>query len=391
MINIIIQHSIADMNSGASHSLLGMVRQIKKNGKYNPIVIIPYHNNEFEKNLNAEQIEYYVVESHDMWSVALNDEHKIKTYAKELLASIRSTRAVKQIKSILIERNVKLVHVNMLTCGLVGQVAEKLDIPVIWHMREFLEKDIGAKIVHFNKRKKIINKSKKIIAISHAVKKHFMTTFTPPIEVVYNGISFSKNDVISRSILTENKVKVAIVGRICKNKGQFEIVKALESLHNKKGLQYILSIYGNVQEPEYKKEIQEFISMHHAEERILFMGSTPKILSVLKNQDILGVCANMEAFGRTTIEGMISGCLVIGADSGGTSELIDEGITGYKYVPHDISDLASVIWNAIQNKDRANEIAKQGQAYASATFTAKRNAEKVMKIYDDVLGNINQK
>lgn len=42
----------------------------------------------------------------------------------------------------------------MLTCGIAAKVANDLDIPVVWHIREFLEEDIGAKIVRFPERKK---------------------------------------------------------------------------------------------------------------------------------------------------------------------------------------------------------------------------------------------
>lgn len=65
----------------------------------------------------------------------------------------------------------------MLTCGMAAKVANDIDIPVVWHIREFLEEDIGAKIVRFPERKKIINKSKHIIAISHAVEEKFQKKF----------------------------------------------------------------------------------------------------------------------------------------------------------------------------------------------------------------------
>lgn len=50
LINIAIQNSTHDMTSGASHSLIGMAKEIKKVGKYNPIIILP-ESGELEKNL----------------------------------------------------------------------------------------------------------------------------------------------------------------------------------------------------------------------------------------------------------------------------------------------------------------------------------------------------
>lgn len=75
MINILIQHSVADLFSGASYSLLGMVKEIKKQGKYNPIVIVPASGGKLEEKLKEAGIECYPVVQHDMWSVGLKDAH----------------------------------------------------------------------------------------------------------------------------------------------------------------------------------------------------------------------------------------------------------------------------------------------------------------------------
>lgn len=385
MINIVIQHSVADMFSGASYSLLGMVKEIKKHGKYNPIVILPLYGGKLEEKLKEAGIECYPVVQHDVWSVGLNDAHSFKNFTREVVAPIRSISGYRQIKKILIERDVKLVHVNMLTCGMVAKVANDLDIPVVWHIREFLEEDIGAKIVRFSERKKIINKSKRMIAISHAVEEKFQKIFTPPIDVIYNGVEFSENDVRPREILNNEEYKVAIVGRICKNKGQLELVEALELLHESKALDYRLYMYGNVQEKEYFAEIQNFVKEYSAENRVFYMGRTANVLADLRKVDILCVCSNKEAFGRTTIEGMLSGCLVIGSDSGGTKELIIDGKNGYKYKNHDIDNFAEIILKATSNKKESRMLAHEGQRFAISNFSVSNNANSVMNVYDKVL------
>lgn len=46
-----------------------------------------------------------------------------------------------------------------------------------------------------------------------------------------------------------------------------------------------------------------------------------------KKIDVELVCSRSEAFGRVTIESMMSSNPVIGANTGGTKELIIEGLT----------------------------------------------------------------
>lgn len=389
MINIVIQNSTHDMTSGASHSLISMAKEIKKEGKYNPIIILP-ESGELEKKLNENDIECYVINDYrkDMWSTGLDtlqSYHAIKIYTKLVLSPIRVRNYMKEIKNILINKNIKLVHINMLTCGLVGQVAIKMGIPVVWHIREYLEEDIGAKILWPRKRLRIINQSKRLIAISEGVKSKFQKILTPPIDVIYNGIDFSPNEIMQHEILTNDVVKVAIFGRISEKKGQFELAQAMEKLYDKKNLDYELLIYGGIQEFNYFEKIQEFIKLHGAENRIYYKGMTSHSIEVMKKIDILGICSNQEAFGRVTVEGQIAGCLVIGANSGGTKELINDGVTGYKYVTHNIDNLSNVIWDAIQNREMSNKIATAGQSYAIEHFSARKNAEEIMNLYDELL------
>ena len=389
MINIAIQNSTHDMTSGASHSLISMAKEIKKEGKYNPIIILP-ESGELEKKLNENDIECYVINDYrkDMWSTGLDtlqSYHAIKIYTKLVLSPIRVRNYMKEIKNILINKNIKLVHINMLTCGLVGQVAIKMGIPVVWHIREYLEEDIGAKILWPRKRLRIINQSKRLIAISEGVKSKFQKILTPPIDVIYNGIDFSPNEIMQHEILTNDVVKVAIFGRISEKKGQFELAQAMEKLYDKKNLDYELLIYGGIQEFNYFEKIQEFVKLHGAENRIYYKGMTSHSIEVMKKIAILGICSNQEAFGRVTVEGQIAGCLVIGANSGGTKELINDGVTGYKYVTHNIDNLSNVIWDAIQNREMSNKIATAGQSYAIEHFSARKNAEEIMNLYDELL------
>lgn len=47
--------------------------------------------------------------------------------------------------------------------------------------------------------------------------------------------------------------------------------------------------------------------------------------------DILCMCSDREAFGLSTVEGMLSGCLIIGTNTGGTTEILEDGTTGLLY------------------------------------------------------------
>jgi hypothetical protein len=79
---------------------------------------------------------------------------------------------------------------------------------------------------------------------------------------------------------------------------------------------------------------------------------------------------------------MMGGCLVIGSNTGGTIELINNKKTGLLYQCGDIDDLAAKIEYAILNKKEMKEIAENGQKYMLENMTARANAERIFKVYE---------
>ena len=101
--------------------------------------------------------------------------------------------------------------------------------------------------------------------------------------------------------------------------------------------------------------------------------------------DIIAVCSKAEAFGRTTVEAQLAGCLVIGADIGATPELIEDGKTGFLYKHGSAEDFAEKIIYALNEKDISKKIAKNGQRHAYSLYTKERNAKEIINLYKEIL------
>ena len=59
-------------------------------------------------------------------------------------------------------------------------------------------------------------------------------------------------------------------------------------------------------------------------EEVTFLPYVNNLTELRENSDFALVCSRMEALGRVAIEAMLAGLPVIGADTGGTKELIGE-------------------------------------------------------------------
>ena len=108
---------------------------------------------------------------------------------------------------------------------------------------------------------------------------------------------------------------------------------------------------------------------------------------IRRNTDITIVASRSEGLGRTTIEGMLAGTLVIGANAGATPEIIMDGYNGYLYNVNDPKNLSDIISNAIDNKDIAIKIAERGQKDAMQRFNRTRYGIELLEIYKELVTN----
>lgn len=391
MINVAVVHSVPDFYSGATYSLVALVKELNRSSYYHPIVYLPVKNSILEKYLNSIGIECVALNFKDYWVSTLS-ENKLKYCIKKVLGPLNTILWFNTIKKSLKDHQIKLVHVNMLTCGGIGYVAERIDIPVIWHFREFMSEDIKYKFVNLRYQIQIIDKSQNIIAVSNAVKKKFQNIFNTRIDVVYNGIDFDDSELLTnKELFKEKSIRVAVVGRIFETKGQLVVLKSLEKLYQKYGLNYRLDFIGMLNQKRYVDKIKHYIDKNHANNRVSFLGQIDNVIEYLqRNTDILVVPSLKEAFGRVTVEGMLAGCIVVGSNSGGTEEILDYGRRGVLFKPNDVNDLAEKLFNISANKSHFEKIAANAKKEAEQGFSARSYASNITDVYGRVLSNWNK-
>ncbi|MGH6920764.1 MAG: glycosyltransferase, partial [Geminicoccaceae bacterium] len=101
--------------------------------------------------------------------------------------------------------------------------------------------------------------------------------------------------------------------------------------------------------------------------------------------DVLLVPAVEEPFGRSLIEAMLLGTLLIAADSGGNPEIIRHGETGYLVPPDDPDAFALRTLALLEDRDARASIAANARQDAVSRFGMQRHAQSIMQIYDNIL------
>lgn len=366
--------------SGANKSMCMLIENVKKKN-YNVYVVLP-GKGDIEKELKTRKIKYYIINSKP-WTINIHNDN-FRTFLKCIARKVYNLKAIKQIQKIIRENKIDIIHNNSIS-SYVGAIAgynEKCK--VIWHLREFLEEDHGIKISKVFKHKKIINLSDKIIAISQCIYNKYEKIYNKDkMVLIYNGIStdeFSNQ----KEILKNDKIKLAVIGRISEGKGQKDLVDAARLLN--KTYQQKIEIYlVGSNDSDYALKLKEQIVNNNLNKIIHFNGIIYDITNFYKDMDIIVVTSRNEAFGRTTIEAMMECCLVIGANTGATKEIISNEKYGLLYEKGKADSLAEKIIWVIDNKKEANKIVKEAYCYADNYFTASMNANNIIKVYEELM------
>ena len=110
----------------------------------------------------------------------------------------------------------------------------------------------------------------------------------------------------------------------------------------------------------------------------------PRLLDFYRAATALVVPSREEGFGLVAVEAQLCETPVVAFASGGLSDTIDDGATGYLIPPGDATALASTLDLVVASEGR-HEVGKAGRQSALAQFAPDSVARRYRKLYDSVL------
>lgn len=366
--------------SGAFRCMVELCAMLRERG-IAVAVILPHYGSGVCL-LSQKNIPYTYIESKD-WGYKISQNHNLLEKLKFFIALQSNQKAKRELIKLIRECSVSLVHCNTTYTYIGAVAAQACGIPYIWHLRENMENQ-GYRIFDEKNAMKLIQGADGWIAVSNYIKNLMTFKDSEAIQVVYDAVEREGCPVHSREILERKTVQMVIVGAITPFKGQKELIKACGLLRKRNITNFCLQIVGKG-ERSFIEELQKEIEQYHLEENVVFTGVSSNVYYFFEKSDIAFTCGGKEAYGRVTIEALLSGCLVIGVHAGATPELIQDGKTGYLYKAGNSEELAEKIVEAVTAPELSRRIAKAGQEFANKTYLKENNVREIMDIYENVL------
>jgi glycosyltransferase involved in cell wall biosynthesis len=285
-----------------------------------------------------------------------------------------------------------LVYTNTITIYLGALVAGILRLPHVWHFQEFGFDDHG---LVFSFGDKVawatINRlSSACIANSSAVAaKHRGRLWNPRLHTLYYSMHRFRPAAGDAEATERRSIfRCIIAGALNEGKGQEHAIRAIAILADR-GLKVELHILGKGSKA-YGELLLKLTKEHHLEDLIKFEGHVSNPASFMQSADALLMCSRCEAFGRVTVEGMLSGKPVIGADTGATAELVRDGFNGYLYRQGNPADLADKIALLAGDPAKARAMGENAKVWAGRQFSKDKHAADLLKILNPLVEDSHQ-
>lgn len=364
---------------GAVQSLLDTLAEIK--GRVRAVVIVRDNSasgNEYEKlGIKVYKLHFSV----DCVDIGSADAGKKVQDFKQ------SYEAAKQLLPIIKNEKIDVIHINSSTSYFAAIAAIQARIPYVWHVRELMQEHFNREFLNEELKICLYKKADKMIAISDYVQEQYGKKYGLKMYRLYDGFRIArfKEDIASKDTFEKNFMAASMITPM---KRQWDVIRAAELLVRKGHDGIKVNIVGKGVE-DYVWVLHKYIKKKKLENNIHIIPFQDD-LRLLRTQAAYAITSSQnEALGRVTVEAMLAGNIVIGARSGGTTEIIGGNEErGFLYELGNVESLASTMERAMNcDIEKKKSLLREAQKYAEDIFDAQKYCDKLLEIYEEVMAS----
>jgi glycosyltransferase involved in cell wall biosynthesis len=266
------------------------------------------------------------------------------------------------------EHGADLVYVNG---PRVLPAATDLGVPVLFHAHSY----VNGIVPRWLAARAIRRASATVIAASQFVARQFENTESARIRVVHNGAPDLSSGT-RNSDARPGKFRIGMVGRIAREKGQLDFVRAARLMG---GDAARFTIYGDAlfSKPEYAR----LVNAEAATGQVEFQGWREDVASIYRELDILAVPSfNREASTRVIMEAFSAGVTVVAYPSGGIPEIVEHGRTGMLTETPKFESLAASLGQLLADRSKMLALSQAGRAEWTKRFTREGFQDSVCEV-----------
>ena len=177
-----------------------------------------------------------------------------------------------------------------------------------------------------------------------------------------------------------SKLKVAMFSRLEQSKGQWRLLEALQLLRSQ-GLDFQIYFFGHFMGGDgYEEKLKSLIEKHGLSSSVYWCGFQKNPGELMPCFDLILLPSDQETFGLVLIEAMAAGVAIMGSNTGGVPEIIDNGVNGFTFSPNDVKDLSDKINTILTDKHLRETFISSGLVKYEKLFRADQHFSRLEEI-----------
>ncbi|MBB3676993.1 glycosyltransferase family 4 protein [Modestobacter versicolor] len=257
-----------------------------------------------------------------------------------------------QLRRVIRELDVDLVHTNSLKAGFYGTLAARLaGVPSVWHVRDRIAPDYlpGAAVAATRLATAVL--PSRVISNSRAT----AGTLSPRLAALLGRRAALSPAPIGDPIDTalvqrasprtgDGPLRIGMVGRFSPWKGQLVAIRAFAQAHLGDDARLVLIGAAMFGEQDYERQVHEEIDRLGLRDRVELTGFVTDVFGVLSGLDVLVHASTIpEPFGQVVLEGLAAGVPVVATREGGPGEILTDHVDGLLHDAGDVDQLAAAL------------------------------------------------
>ncbi len=332
---------------------------------------------EYVNLINKKQFEIYVasvVEDGDL-RVFL-EEFSDGVFVGSLKKYKNRWRIWKEFKKYVNNLKPDVLHTHLLSSDFFGYLIKRKNKNITWISSQH---NVENQTSWWRRKlwKIILKKADKVICVSQKVKDYTCEGYGLPEEkkvIILNGIKLEKwVSVDTKNVLSADRLRLAAVGRLEKQKGHKYLLHALSKID----IPWELQFFGT---GSLEKSLKKLAQKLKINDRIAWRGVVQGMIKEFDKIDVVLQPSLWEGRSLVVMETMASGRPVLASWQAG-EELIQNNETGLVFNYEDTGEIVEKIKYIWENKDRAKEIGLTAREYALENFDIKENMKELEKLY----------
>ncbi|CAN5644062.1 glycosyltransferase family 4 protein [soil metagenome] len=378
-IKILVLSHISELLGGAERSMLDFLDDVSKKHDITPEFILREPIGSLADELKLRGWTYHPL-SYTFWSDGRPPEKPEHIYNN----AVQNARAITYMEDIIKKTKPELVLTNSVVCPWAALAAHYQGIPHVWFVREYGDLDHGRvfEIGRKSTLEDVGTLSELVVTNSLTLGQHIkkyvksakVTTLYTPFNI--RAIQKRAQEKVSSPYKNKESLKLVITGNIAESKGHMEALEAVSQL-TKEGHNVELCVIGKSGDPTYFKKLNTFVAENSLLKKIHFIGYKQNPLAYVSLADVGIMASRREAFGRVTFEYLVAGKPVIGAKSGATIEMVNNGKNGYLYQQGSPENLALKIKEYLKDSSKIQKHGNKSKEVAMKMMDGEYNSDVV--------------